>query len=158
MYPGIADALRVLSYLMINDSGREKIGHFPHTKEHVSACEREQRKSLTQSFNGGADKKTYFPGLLCLIRLCRRQRQGVVDEIKTFYSDRLALRNESSPYYVVSLQALIDVYDSLDEKDQDQQIRLMCGLCNTGLFKQFTNVRTISWLLDCVLPIPRSNP
>lgn len=146
---GIPDSLRTIAFLMHNDNGRKCISHFPHTKEHLSECSKEQKKLLFDAYKDTVPKRSYFPGLLRLIKLCRKQREKSVDEIKQFYSDRSALKSESSIYYIGALQTLIAVFYNLHEKDQDEQIRLMCGLCQSAIFKNFTNTQTISWLLDC---------
>lgn len=148
-YNGTPDALRIISYLMLQDGWIDSLHHFPHTRTHVAECIKAERESLIKTYGSQEAKIASMSGLLCLIRLCRCQYEGILDEIKSYFSKTQSSHKESTQYYILCLQALIDEFDILKDKDQDSQIRLVCGLCQTKWHKEFSNARTIAWLINC---------
>lgn len=150
-YSGITDALRVMSYLMLKDGWLDHLTHFPYTRGNVEKCIKTEREKLIKMYSSPESKNSFSAGLICLIKLCRCHREGIMDEIKGYFSRGTISANELTAYYIGCLHALIDEFEFLNEKDQDQQIRLVCGLCSqTKLHKEFSNARTIAWLIECV--------
>ena len=148
-YPGTPDALRILSFLLLDEQGRKNIKHFPHTDRHLRTCVRAQKDWLGKTYRDTANKRTFFEGFLCLIRLCRKQPRYAITEINNFYSRSEAFNEESSPYFMASLQILISLHKTLSEEEQNELITTICNLRNSNDFETFANTVTISWLLDC---------
>lgn len=146
-YPGTPDALRILSFLLLNEEGRRKLQHFSYADHYLSACIRSQREWLKNTYEVTA-KNREFSGFLYLIRLCRKQQRYAINEISKFYENSEASRSESAEYYVASLQVLISLHRSLSDEEQNELVATICSLRDCDEFASFANTVSISWLLD----------